>query len=338
MTDSVAMVDNLTTNDLILIGACGEERNFNRGDIVFSETDPVDAFYIIQSGLVAIFIDKSGKAEEVCTLNQGEYFGEMAIFDQNKRAASVVAMEDTTLLSVDKADFLDFVSQYPTIAEKIYSTLAQRNEELVLRENLIGITGIDTQGLHVSIKGDPSLRESAFVRERYESVVDKILDQLEPSLEDLLLNRCVYRIYIGFNNGEIRISTVFDPFNEEIHTANKLIDKAYINRHFSFIPYEDKTNLVKGIYEFISQDLYSRELPSHWSKIFRQRYDNWQPLTKEKITAVMTKLADLRNIPDFYLRNVTVSIMQDAIRMQFNCDGTHIVSTGDYEKFLQENI
>jgi hypothetical protein len=46
----------------------------------------------------------------------------------------------------------------------------------------------------------------------------------------------------------------------------------------------------------------------------------------------------LRRIQNFYLRNVTISIIRDAIHMQFNCDGTHIVSADDYTRFLEENL
>ena len=46
----------------------------------------------------------------------------------------------------------------------------------------------------------------------------------------------------------------------------------------------------------------------------------------------------MRKIPNFYLRNFSLSVAQDAVRMQFNCDGTHIVSTNEYGHFLEQNI
>jgi len=38
------------------------------------------------------------------------------------------------------------------------------------------------------------------------------------------------------------------------------------------------------------------------------------------------------------VRNLSINIVKDAIHMQFNCDGTHIVSTIGYERFLEENV
>ena len=53
---------------------------------------------------------------------------------------------------------------------------------------------------------------------------------------------------------------------------------------------------------------------------------------------VLDHLADLRTIPNFYLRNLCLNIAQDTVHMQFNCDGTHIVSTDEYQRFLQDNV
>ena len=43
-------------------------------------------------------------------------------------------------------------------------------------------------------------------------------------------------------------------------------------------------------------------------------------------------------IADFYIRNFSISMVHDAIGMQFNCDGTHIVSNGDLLEFMKQDI
>jgi hypothetical protein len=58
----------------------------------------------------------------------------------------------------------------------------------------------------------------------------------------------------------------------------------------------------------------------------------------EQVSIAISRLPDLRRIPDFYLRNFMLSMTRDAIRMQFNCDGTHIVGAEDYLLFLEENL
>lgn len=311
---------------------------FKKSQLIFAEGDPADTFYYIEKGRVSVTIDKSGVTEQVSVLTSGDYFGEMAILSSNKRNASVTVLEETAVLSVDKNRFLEFVKAQPDVAEKIYNKFSMRNEELSLKEQLLNSMGICVDNLHVSIKGDPSLRETTFSRERYTSVVDPILSQLQDSMEELLLNRCVYRLFLGFNNGEVRANSVFDPLSTEIHTAHKLTDQGYLDRHFPPISYEDKTSLIKNLYNNIANDSNFANLPDTWRNIFSASYEQWEPVSSSEISNVISKLTNLRSIPNFYVRNVSISIVQDAIRMQFNCDGTHIVNAESYKRFLEENL
>lgn len=333
-----SVFDELTGADFNKIKQLAVVQHYKKDDLIFSEGDAADYIYFIESGRVSIFIQKFTSREEISILGPGEYFGEMAVFYKDKRSASVVAITDTTLLGVDKRAFLDLLKNDRAIADKINHILARRNEELVLKENLLDSTGVKGRNLHISIKGDPSLRESAFSRERYESVVDKILPQLAPQLQDLLLNRCIYEILIHFNSGEIRTASIFDPFNEEIHQANKLVDEAYIERHFPVLAYEQKTEMVKRLYRTIAVDPNFAALPAHSKNIYGGYYDTWEPVAPVEISNTLSRLTTLRTIPNFYLRNFAISITRDAIRMQFNCDGTHIVSAEDYVRFLEENL
>jgi CRP-like cAMP-binding protein len=320
------------------IKARATERNYRKGDLIFSEGDRADYVYFIKSGRVSIFIQKFTAEEEICQLGPGEHFGEMAVFFKDRRTASVSALTDATLLCVDKNAFLQLLKADRAIAHKVNRILAKRNEELIFKENLLDITGISARRLSVGIRGDPSLRETAFTRERYESVVDKVLPLLEPRLEDLLLNRCVYQVFVAFNSGEVRTSSVFDPFSEAIHQANKLVDEAYVERHFPEIPYEEKARMIRRFYAAVAEESAFGAIPGHFRKIFSGYYENWRPVTPAEISDTISRLTALRSIPNYYLRNFTISVARDAIRMQFNCDGTHIVSAEDYRRFIEEAV
>jgi len=338
MNSPDSFFQSLSAADIDEIKSRAVRRSFDADELVFAEGDQVDSFYIIEQGRCSIFFEKQGRQEHISELGPGDCFGEMAIFSHARRQASVVALQATELLAMDKDVFLQLLQSHPAITEKINGILSRRNEELVLRENLIDTTGLSGNNLHVSIKGDPSIRESAFSRGRYQSVVDDILPELIGSLEELLLQRCVYKAFIAFNSGEVRLNSVFDPFYEEIHTANKLVDPSYVERHFPRMSYADKSELITGVYRFVIQDDNYTGLPQHWKNVYRRSHDYWRPIARAEIARVLQKLVDLRNIQNFYLRNFSISMVHNAIRMQFNCDGTHIVSTADYQRFVEENL
>jgi len=211
-------------------------------------------------------------------------------------------------------------------------------EELVLRESIVSATGLSDASVQIGIKGDQSLRETTLDRKRYESPVDKVMSDLVVSIEDLLVNRSTYRVFIGFNSGEIRTHSIFDPLRQEIHAAEKLIDKSYIDRQFPFISYADKIQGMRDIYEGIQQSKMFESVPQHWKNIFIKRHKSWEPMLESEITTIMQSMKVMRELPDFYLRNITICIVQDLVRMQFNCDGTQIISAENYQKFIEQNI
>lgn len=338
MSDLSTVISELSVHEVAELSQFSEKIQYSDNQIIFTEGDLADCFYIIESGQVSIFVEKCGKDEPISILSAGDFFGEMAILNKDCRSASAMALGETSVQSIDKDRFLQFVKENPKLAAKIKSILTIRNEELLLVETMVGSTGVSGERFHVSIKGDPSLRESAFDRERYESVVDKHLDELIPVLEDLLLNRCVFKLFINFNSAEVRISSIMDPFREEIHTANKLVGKGYIERHFPVVSYRDKTDYIQRFYRNLMTDAVFSNLPEYFMAAFRRSHEEWQPLDKMDVIEVVQKLGELRSIQSFYLRNFGISVVQDAIRMQFNCDGTHFVSSDDYHKFLEENV
>ncbi len=211
-------------------------------------------------------------------------------------------------------------------------------EELILQESIVSAAGLNADQLLIGIKGDPSLRESATLRKRYDSKVDSIFDQLEPNLEEIMLNRGIYRIFVGFNSGEIRTDSVFDPLRQEIHDAEKIADKDYIERHFPHISYTDKIALMRELYATLRASEHYKKIPSYWQNILNRRSQQWKPLEPENISSVLSTVGKLRDIEEYYLRNITICIVQGIVRMQFNCDGTQIIDAHNFKSFLSENI
>ncbi len=214
----------------------------------------------------------------------------------------------------------------------------ERLEELILQESIVSAAGLNSEQVLIGIKGDPSLRESAPLRKRYDSKVDSLFDKLEPNLEDIMLNRGIYRIFVGFNSGEIRTNSVFDPLRQEIHDAEKIADKDYINRHFPQIKYDDKVALMRELYAALRASEHYKKIPGYWQKILNRRSQNWTPLEPENIARILTTVRRLRDIEEYYLRNITMCIVQGIVRMQFNCDGTQIIDAHNFKHFLEENI
>ena len=211
-------------------------------------------------------------------------------------------------------------------------------EDMVLKESITNVFGLNSESLQVGLRGDPSLRETTGERKRYRSSADEHIDELMPVFEELLLNRSTYRLFVGFNNGEIRMSSVFDPLVQEIHAAEKLIDPAYLDRQFPKISYAEKVELIRDLYRALRANPIYQKMPGYWRNIMIKRSQAWEPMEQDEIRTVVSTLKTLREMPVYYLRNVTLCIVQSTVRLQFNCDGTQIVSAENYKRFLEQNM
>ena len=328
----------LARSEVEQILGLSEIKSFAKGELILVEGDQADMFYILAEGRVSIYLDHNGDRHELRQLSAGDYFGEMALLNNDKRSASVVAQDNVVLYGISKTCFKELTQSHPELTARITRHIVERSEELILREHLVKITGITRYNLHIGIGGDPTMRETALYRERRTSEADRVIDALVEAVGDVLLNRCVYHLIVNLNSGEIRTNSVFTPFIEEVHIARQFAERPYIERHFPLLPYDRKIALMRSIQSSVMATAQFAALPEQWQHIYSRSFHDWNNLDEKSIWTVISKIKELRNIESLYLRNILISITQDAIRMQFNCDGTHIVDAVNFEKFIEENI
>ncbi|MBC7472873.1 MAG: Crp/Fnr family transcriptional regulator [Candidatus Sericytochromatia bacterium] len=115
--------DNLTK-----IANITSEKNYSKKNIVFHEGDYGDALYIIKNGRIKIAkVALDGREKTLTILKGGDFFGEMAIFDDMPRSATAESMEnDVKLLSINKTDFERLITENPSIAIRIMKDLTRR--------------------------------------------------------------------------------------------------------------------------------------------------------------------------------------------------------------------
>jgi CRP-like cAMP-binding protein len=333
-----SIFQELSETELVKLHRLASDLTSVEEALIFAEGDPADCLYYIERGSVSLYIEKFNSIQEIQQASAGDWFGEVAVVNRGYRTASAKARELTRLRKISAADFHALLAQEPAIDRAVRAVVNARNEKLVLEEKMLTHAHGSAHALHISIKGDASLRESAMVRPRYQSAVDRNLAQLTACFEELLTHRTPYRIMIGFNNGEIRISTVLDPFSEEFHPALRLLDPSYVERHFPAIDYARKSGMIQRAYQAIRGDAFFPTLPAHLMNGYANYFRDWQPLPIDAVRQIISRLPQLRSIPDFYARSATINIVKDAIQMQFNCDGSHIVSASACERFVEENL
>ena len=103
-------------------------KEFNRGSVIFREGDPGECMYEIQTGSVGVFRDYGGENEtEIAKLFSGKIFGEMGLLEHAPRSATVVVLEDGTVLTkVTEKEFYDYFVDNPVAVLNVMQQMCSR--------------------------------------------------------------------------------------------------------------------------------------------------------------------------------------------------------------------
>lgn len=114
------------------------ERNFNRGQTIFSEGDEGNGFYIVTVGQVKVFkISMKGKEQILHILGPGEPFGEVPVFSGQKFPAYAQAIAKSRLLFFPRSAFADLITGNPSLAMNMLAVLSMRLRQFTVQiENL----------------------------------------------------------------------------------------------------------------------------------------------------------------------------------------------------------
>jgi uncharacterized membrane protein len=128
----IPLFQGLAEEDLEALTARLAEKSFRSGDIVFSKDDVGSSMYVVQSGAVQIYLpsaDKDAPPVILKDLRTGEYFGELSLFDNKPRSASVRALVDTVLLELTREELGEHLGRSPKAAMTILTEMGERLRE-----------------------------------------------------------------------------------------------------------------------------------------------------------------------------------------------------------------
>jgi GAF domain-containing protein len=127
-------------------------RLYTDGEIIFNEGEKGESMYVIQEGKVMILKKTPTETLTIATLESGDIFGEMSLFDKLPRSATATACGEARVLSIDKKKLFSTISRDPTLVFKILETMSQRIRKL--NENLCELkkNGSVIMKMHFSVE------------------------------------------------------------------------------------------------------------------------------------------------------------------------------------------
>lgn len=156
-------------------------KHFHMGETIFSEGEPGDWAYIIESGRVEVAISVDGQQYPLGILSKGDVLGEMAVMDTAPRSASARAIEETVCVAIPSGQISERVEEADPVIKLLVSTLLHR-----IRNNILQADS--SHQLQIPQKLCQSLSKRALDKMRLESELRAALNnqQLRPHYQPLV--------------------------------------------------------------------------------------------------------------------------------------------------------
>jgi CRP-like cAMP-binding protein len=125
MLKSIPIFHKLSHNELVEIDELLHERVYEKDEIVFEEGDPGHGFFIIVSGKLRAVPKNELLKSAALEIGPGDLLGELAMFDEGPRTATVLAVERTVTVGLFQTEFATLLTQNKSIGVKVLAEITR---------------------------------------------------------------------------------------------------------------------------------------------------------------------------------------------------------------------
>ena len=128
MLEQIDLFTSLSSKELRDIEQIAQTRAVSRGDIIFTQGDRARDLFLVENGQVEILLkDYKQDFKQVAVMRNGDFFGEMALFDKDSlRSATARALQNSSLIIIPGAGFERLLQEKPSISFKLLNALSKR--------------------------------------------------------------------------------------------------------------------------------------------------------------------------------------------------------------------
>lgn len=108
-------------------------KEYRDGEVIVHQGEPGDCMFVIQAGEVEAVAEAGGRELRLRKMGVNDFFGEMALFEQETRTATIRAVGPARVITIDKKNFLGGIHEDPSLAFRIVKTMSHRIRDLTDR-------------------------------------------------------------------------------------------------------------------------------------------------------------------------------------------------------------
>ncbi len=135
---TIPLFHGLPEDQIVAIKKIAVEKKINKGEIIFSEGDEGEGFFVIAEGRVKIFkVSTEGKEQILHIFGPGQPFGEVPVFAGQKFPANAQAIDKTRVLFFPRASIVNLISANPSLALNMLAIMSKKLRQFAVQiENL----------------------------------------------------------------------------------------------------------------------------------------------------------------------------------------------------------
>ena len=123
----IPLFASLKSEDRQFISELATFSEYKKGEVIYAQSAPADAFFCILVGRVVVYSkDSSGEKQILEYLHRGKYFGIISLLTGDPHSVTAQAINDSTLLVIKKEDFDTILARVPQLAIDLSRTLSRR--------------------------------------------------------------------------------------------------------------------------------------------------------------------------------------------------------------------
>jgi len=170
-----ALFRNVSDQALAQLEAAGRLRRLARGQMLFSQGDPADVFFVVCSGCIALGLDSANGRELVINdMRSGDGFGDLGLITGQPRSTSAVAREDCVVLAIPRRDFLAVLASEPGLARNLLQITADRLGTSSEREGALAFLNAPSRLARVLVQLDRKASADGYVTISQEELARRV--------------------------------------------------------------------------------------------------------------------------------------------------------------------
>jgi sulfate permease, SulP family len=124
--EEIYLLHGIDKEALEFLGGCTEERAYDAGQTIFRMGDSGDELFLIRRGTVRIVLQlEGGRRYNLTAFGRGDFFGDMAFLDNDKRSADAVAVLPAEVFVISRSRFDDIVKRHPHVGVRVFALLSK---------------------------------------------------------------------------------------------------------------------------------------------------------------------------------------------------------------------